>query len=100
MRICAQNLAGTVPLLEGDSAWGYCFIEGCFESMAPIQICLKGNTLRDFLDKSICHIEDCTPLVRKWNEQRKKGNLNSKKLPLEKIYPVKDKAIRNRLAMK
>ena len=95
-----QNLAGTVPLLEGDSTWGYCFIEGCFESMAPIQIVLKGNTLRDFLDKSICRIEDCTPLVRKWNEQRKKGNLNSKKLPLEKIYPVKDKAIRNRLAMK
>ena len=48
--------------------------------MAPIQIGLKGNTLRDFLDKSICRIEDCTPLVRKWNEQRKKGNQNKKKL--------------------
>ena len=31
--ICVQNLVGTVPLLEGDSAWVYCFMEGCFESM-------------------------------------------------------------------
>lgn len=75
-------------------------INGNAINRAAIQIGLKGNTLRDFLDKSICHIEDCTPLVRKWNEQRKKGNLNSKNLPVEKIYPVKDKAIRNRLGMK
>ena len=75
-------------------------INGNAINRAAIQIGLKGNTLRDFLDKSICCIEDCTPLVRKWNEQRKKGNLNSKNLPVEKIYPVKDKAIRNRLGMK
>ena len=35
----------------------------------------------------------------KWNEQRKNGKLNSKNLPVERIYPVKDKTIRNRLNM-
>lgn len=34
LRICVQNLAGTVSILEGDYAWVYCFMEGCFESMA------------------------------------------------------------------
>lgn len=67
---------------------------------AAIQIGLKGNTLRDFLDFGICRIEDLTPLVRKWNEQRKYGKLKTKDLPAEKIYPIKDKAIRNRLNMK
>ena len=37
-----QNLAGTVPLLEGDYAWVYCFMEGCFESMAFRVGFLKG----------------------------------------------------------
>ena len=67
---------------------------------AAIQIGLKGSTLRDFLDTGICHIEDLTSLVRKWNEQRKIGKLNSKNLPIEKIYPIEDKAIRKRLNMK
>lgn len=75
-------------------------INGNAINRAAIQIGLKGNTLRDFLDKSIYQIEDCTPLVRKWNEQRKKGKLNPKNLPAEKIYPVKDKKVRNRLNMK
>lgn len=66
---------------------------------AAIQIGLKGSTLRDFLDMGIYQIEDMTPLVKKWNEQRKNGKLNSKNLPIEKIYPIKDKKIRNRLNM-
>ena len=66
---------------------------------AAIQIGLKRNTLREFLDTGICRIEDLTPLVKKWNEQRKNGKLNSKNLPVERIYPVKDKTIRNRLNM-
>ena len=66
---------------------------------AAIQIGLKGSTLRDFLDTGIYQIEDMTPLVKKWNEQRKNGKLNSKNLPIEKIYPIKDKKIRNRLNM-
>ena len=74
-------------------------INGNAINRAAIQIGLKGNTLREFLDESICRIEDLTPLVRKWNEQRKNGKLNSKNLPAEKIYPVKDTAIRNRLNM-
>jgi len=66
---------------------------------AAIQIGLKGSTLRDFLDTGIHHIEDFTPLVRKWNDQRKNGKLNLKNLPEEKIYPIKDKTIRNKLTM-
>ena len=66
---------------------------------AAIQIGLKGSTLREFLDTGICRIEDLTPLVRKWNGQRKNGKLDAKDLPAERIYPVEDKALRNRLAM-
>lgn len=75
-------------------------INGNAMNRAAIQIGLKGSTLRDFLDSSICHIEDFTRLVRKWNEQRKSGKLDTKNLPTEKIYPVKNKAIRNRLNMR
>lgn len=66
---------------------------------AAIQIGLKGDTLKDFLDTSICHIEDVTPLVKKWNEQRKIGKLNSKNLPVERVYPINDKVVRQRLNM-
>ena len=66
---------------------------------AAIQIGLRGITLKELLDTGICRIEDLTPLVRKWNEQRKNGKLNSKDLPAERIYPVTDKAVRNRLNM-
>ena len=40
---------------------------------AAIQIGLKGNTLREFLDTGICRIEDLTLLVKNGmnNEQRK-----------------------------
>ncbi len=41
-------------------------------SRAAIQVGLKGSTLKDFLASSIYSIEDITPQVRKWNEQRKK----------------------------
>lgn len=66
---------------------------------AAIQIGIKGTALREVLDNGICSIEDLTPSVRKWNEQRKKGKLSIKDLPVEKIYPITDKKIRNRLNM-
>lgn len=75
-------------------------INGNAINRAAIQIGLKSDILRDFLDIAIYRIEDMTPLVRKWNEQRKKGRLNIKELPSECIYPVKDKTIRKRLGMK
>lgn len=75
-------------------------INGNAINRAAIQIGLKGNALKDFLDESICRIDDLTPLVKKWNEQRKNRKLDPRNLPTEKIYPVKDKAIRNRLNMK
>ena len=34
LHICVQNLIGTILFLERDSAWIYCFMEGCFFSMA------------------------------------------------------------------
>lgn len=74
-------------------------INGNAINRAAIQIGLKSNILRDFLDTAIYRIEDMTPLVRKWNEQRKKGRLNAKELPSECVYPVRDKTIRKRLDM-
>ncbi len=75
-------------------------VNGNAINCAAIQIGLKGSTLKNFLNTGIYCIEDITPLVRKWNEQRKCGRLNSKDLPVEKIYPIKNKVIRNRLNMK
>ena len=65
-----------------------------------IQIGIKGEAMRDFLDNGIYKIEDLTPTVRKWNERRKKRQLNINELPSERLYPVNDKKIRNRLDMK
>ncbi len=75
-------------------------INGNAIDRAAIQIGLKGGTLRDFLDTGICRIEDITTQVRKWNERRKIGKLSLKDLPVEKIYPVNDSAVRGRLNMK
>lgn len=66
---------------------------------AAIQLGIKGNSLREFLQAGICRIEDLTPLVRKWNGQRKNGKLSARDLPSEKLYPVMDKEVRKRLAM-
>lgn len=66
---------------------------------AAIQIGIKGNSLRELLDIGICRIEDLTPLVRKWNMQRKNGRLGAKELPSEKLYPIMDGEVRKRLAM-
>lgn len=74
-------------------------INGNAIDRAAIQIGIKGDALRTILDKGICRIEDLTPLVRKWNGQRKNGKLSAKDLPSEKLYPVTDKAVRKRLTM-
>ncbi len=67
---------------------------------AAIQIGIKGSALKDFLNDGIFRIEDITPDVRKWNEQRKTGKLDVKNLPAEKIYLVDNKDVRKRLNMK
>ena len=64
-----------------------------------VQIGIKGNALRDFLERGIFSIEDITPLVRKWNVQRKKNTLNTKDLPTETIYPVESSITRKKLSM-
>lgn len=74
-------------------------IKGGAINRAAIQIGLKGTALREFLDKGIYRIEDITPSVRKWNEQRKNNKLNPKELPTERLYPIKDQKIRKRLTM-
>lgn len=74
-------------------------VNGNVINRAAIQIGLKGSALRSFLDTGICHIEDITLSVRKLNEQRKKGKLNVKELPIEKVYLIADSAIRKRLNM-
>ncbi|AZS17937.1 DUF4291 domain-containing protein [Paenibacillus lutimineralis] len=74
-------------------------VNGNSINRAAIQIGLKGITLKEFLADGIYRIEDLTPLVKKWNIQRKQGKLNSKNLPVERIYPIKDNEIRKRLDM-
>ena len=63
-----------------------------------IQMGLKGTAVTQLLD-GIERIEDMTPLVRRWNAQRKAGNLDRKELPSELLYPVTDQAVRKQLAM-
>lgn len=75
-------------------------INGNAINRAAIQIGLKKGALRDFLDTGISCIADLTPLVRKWNAQRKNGILCAKDLPSERMYPIADRAVRNRLDMK
>ena len=75
-------------------------INGNAIQRAAIQIGLKGTALREFLNEGIYRISDMTSNVRKWNELRKHGKLNAKVIPTERIYPVTDKSIRNRLNMK
>ncbi|MCM1508133.1 MAG: DUF4291 domain-containing protein [Ruminococcus flavefaciens] len=65
-----------------------------------VQLGIKGEALSDFLENGIYKIEDLTPTVRKWNERRKKRQLSITELPSEKIYPVNDRKIRNRLDMR
>ena len=74
-------------------------INGSVLNRTAIQIGLKGDILKDLIVNGIYKIEDLTPLVRKWNDQRKIGKLNSKKLPVEKLYSIEDRSIRNRLGM-
>lgn len=74
-------------------------VSGNSINRAAIQIGLKGITLKEFLADGIYRIEDLTPIVKKWNLQRKHGKLNSKNLPIERMYPIKDNEIRKRLDM-
>ena len=67
---------------------------------AAIQIGLKGEALKEFLDMGICRVQDFTPMVRKWNQRRKNGGLSLRDLPEEKQYPVEDPKVRKRLNMK
>ncbi len=68
-------------------------------SRAAVQIGIKGSALDGLIADGICRIEDMTPLVIKWREQRRQGRFNAKNLPTEKIYPIGDKGIRKRLDM-
>lgn len=67
---------------------------------AAIQIGLKGEILSEFLRTGIHRIEDLTPSVHKWNEQRKAGRLSAKSLPTARLYPLTNQAVRKRLSMK
>ena len=102
----AANTTGAQWVKDFDETTVYCQWDpdrntnGNAINRAAIQIGLKGSTLLDFLDTGIFRIEDLTPMVKKWNEQRKNGKLNAKNLPVEKLYPIQDKAVRTRLNMK
>lgn len=74
-------------------------IHGTPIQRAAIQIGIKGDTLDKFLKTGIYRIQDLTPSVRKWNQQRKEGKLNPENLPTERLFPIQDQTIRNRLNM-
>ncbi len=74
-------------------------INGDAINRAAIQIGLKGCLLKDFAETGIKSITDITPLVKKLNDERKRGKLSAKNLPKEKLYEIKDLKIRKRLDM-
>ena len=75
-------------------------INGSSINRAAIQIGIKGQAVTDLLNGGIKNISDLTVSVRKWNTLRKNGKLKEKDLPVEKLYTVSDKTIRQRLNMK
>lgn len=74
-------------------------LKGGVLNRTAVQIGIKGTALNEFLEKGICRIQDITPQVKKWNEMRKNGR-PIKDLPSERIYPIKNMKVRNRLDMK
>jgi len=74
-------------------------LKGGVLNRTAVQIGIKGTALNEFLEKGICRIQDITPQVKKWNEMRKNGR-PIKDLPSERIYPIKNIKVRNRLDMK
>ena len=64
-----------------------------------IQMGIRDKALEVFLG-SIVRIEDMTPLVKEWNARRLAGTLDMSELPQERLYPVTDEAVRERLAMR
>lgn len=64
-----------------------------------IQIGIKSDILKDFINSGIYKITDLTPSVKKWNEQRKSGKTDLKNFPTEKIYPVNNQDILKKLGM-
>lgn len=74
-------------------------INGTMINRTAIQIGIKGAALKDLAGTGIYRMEDLTSSVRKWNEQRKHGRLNTRDLPAERQYPVTDKGVRKRLNM-
>lgn len=64
-----------------------------------IQIGIKSDILKDFINSGIYKITDLTPSVKKWNEQRKSGKTDLKNFPAEKIYPVNNQDILKKLDM-
>ncbi|MCR4645864.1 MAG: DUF4291 domain-containing protein [Oscillospiraceae bacterium] len=64
-----------------------------------IQMGIRDKALDVFLG-GIVRIEDMTPLVKAWNAQRLAGTLDAAELPQERLYPVTDETVRERLAMR
>ncbi|HEX9060529.1 MAG TPA: DUF4291 domain-containing protein [Clostridia bacterium] len=63
-----------------------------------IQIGIRGEAVKNYIDKWIVKISDITPDVTKWRTQLKNGCLKKELLPKEKVYPVTPK-IREHLNM-
>ena len=68
-------------------------------SRRAIQMGIRDKALDVFLG-GIVRIEDMTPLVRQWNAQRLAGTLDIAELPQERLYPVTDETVRERLDMR
>ena len=92
----SDRLSKTCVYVQWDPDKG---IKGTPIDRDAIQIGIKEEAVQKYLKEGICWITDITADVKKWNELRKNGRLSLKNLPAEKVYPVTDKAIRNRLNM-
>lgn len=60
-----------------------------------LQIGIKGNTVKKYINDWIKSIEDITPYVIELRESKIKGNNINSLLPKEKIYKITPKAVSN-----
>ncbi|WP_295089598.1 DUF4291 domain-containing protein [Ruminococcus sp.] len=63
-------------------------IEGNNLPYRSIQLGIRNNAVKEYVNDWIVHIEDITPFVKDLNLSRKKGIDITSVLPKEKIYPL------------
>jgi hypothetical protein len=73
-------------------------IYGNRANRSAIQLGLKGELVRKYIDEYIVSVEDMTPKVIKWIDEIEAGNFKDEELPIEREYKV-DMTIQKMLGM-